>query len=33
MYGYKTKPFEKFLGDTVYTFDFTAPIYQIQDQF
>jgi len=26
MYGYKTKPFEKFLGDTVYTFDFTAPI-------
>ncbi len=26
IYGYQTKPFEKYLGDTiVYTFDFTAP--------
>lgn len=25
MYGYETKPFEKYLGDTVYTFDFAAP--------
>lgn len=27
MYGYETKPFEKFLGDTTnFTFDFTAPV-------
>lgn len=25
MYGYQTKPFEEYLGDTIYTFDFTAP--------
>lgn len=25
MYGYNTAPFSEFLGDTVYTFDFTAP--------
>ncbi len=27
MYGYKTEPFEKYLGDTLYTFDFSAPPY------